>query len=103
MASPEIIRGERASPIVRISVDDLGEHLATLEAELSGGRPVALVRGETVIAEVRAPEPVALRPNVEIRRDLPDFMGRMRDLWGDTVFPEGTGTRWIREDRDARG
>jgi len=36
-------------------------------------------------------------------RELPDFMGRMKAIWGDKVFPTGTTTRWVREDRDGRG
>jgi hypothetical protein len=36
-------------------------------------------------------------------RELPDFMGRMKAIWGDQVFPAGTAARWVREDRDGRG
>lgn len=103
MASPGTIREVAGSGTRRIALDDLASHLETLEAELSGGRAVQLVRGETVIAEIRAPQPVAMRMADDTPRKLPDFMGQMRAIWGDEVFPEGTGARWIREDRDARG
>lgn len=85
--------------VTRVSVDELASHLATLEAELSDGRSIELVRGETVIAEVRAKEVEHTVAPVE----LPDFMGRLRANWGDTVLPLGTGTSIVREDRDSRG
>ena len=88
--------------VVRLSVDDLSAHLATLEEELSGGKSIELVRGETVIAEVRAPVQRAVSEDPETRY-IPDFMGRMKAIWGDKVFPEGYLTGIIREDRDGRG
>jgi len=86
--------------VLRIDVDDLSNHLATLEAELSGGRCIELVRGDIVVAEVRAKNPLPISPAT---RELPDFLGRMKAIWGDKVFPEGYMTAAIREDRDARG
>jgi hypothetical protein len=98
MLAPDTSRGL----VVRIAVDDLGSHLATLETELSDGRSIELLRGDVVVAELRAKrdEPSSVMP---ARRDLPDFMGRMKAMWGDEVFPEGYMTQAIREDRDARG
>jgi len=83
---------------VRIRVEDLGQHLATLESELSDGRSIELVRNERVVAELRAKT-----EQEHVRPAMPDFMGRMKAIWGDKVFPEGYMTQAIREDRDARG
>jgi len=85
--------------VTRVSVEELTSHLATLEAELSDGRLIELVRGETVIAEVRAKD----MNQASVAAELPDFMGRLRANWGDTVLPLGTGTALVREDRDSRG
>src|ERR1700761_8005055 len=85
--------------IQRIAVEDMDKHLATLEAELSGGGAIELVRGERVVAEVRAPK-IVVEPQERVQPPMPDFMARMREIWGDEVLPEGTTTRWIREDRD---
>lgn len=103
MGGSVALRDVAGSGAQRIAVEDLPSHLATLESELSGGRAIELVRGETVIAELHAPKPVELKPQADMRREMPDFMGRMRKIWGDEMLPEGTSTRWIREDRDARG
>jgi hypothetical protein len=84
-------------------VEELASQVETLEAELKAGRPIELVRGGVVIAEVHAPQAKGAERSGITRREMPDFMGQMREIWGDTVFPEGTGTRWVREDRDARG
>lgn len=94
-----------AQEVLRVPVEELGEHLDTLEAELSGGRAIELVRGGKVIAEIRSKpgaEVAVGRAEAEVP-PLPDFMGRMREIWGDKVFPEGTGVKMLREDRDARG
>lgn len=93
--------------VVRIAVDDLVSHLGTLEAELGQGRSIELVRGERVIAEVRAPQEAA--PMVEAGsaagdgRPLPDFMGRLKAIYGDKVYPAGTAVKWVREGRGDDG
>jgi hypothetical protein len=90
--------------VLRMDVADFGDHLATLEAELSGGRCIELVRGDVVVAEVRPKShPVVPVSVATADRELPDFLGRMKAIWGDKVFPEGYMTEAIREDRDARG
>ncbi|QMV18119.1 hypothetical protein GOB94_04985 [Granulicella sp. 5B5] len=88
------------SSTVRLSVDELASHLETLEAELSGGRSIELLRGETVIAEVRAPQTSAAKPEAAGERSIPDFMARLKAMYGDEVLPAGTTTQWIRDDRD---
>jgi hypothetical protein len=103
MASTGTIREPVQGKALRISVEELARQLATIEAELNGGRAVELMRGETVVAEVRAPRADASKAALDRPHELPDFMGRMRALWGDKVLPEGTGASWVREDRDARG
>jgi len=102
MATSETIRDIEGAKVQRIQVDDLAQHLATLEQELSEGRSIELVRGNTIVAEVHAPK---TPPAVQIvgRPDLERMKARLRDTWGDQVFPSGTGAQWIREDRDARG
>lgn len=85
------------SMVVRIPVEELPEHLATLEDELRGGRAIELVRGEHVVAEVRAKENVTLEGK---KRPVPDFMGRMKTIFGDQVFPDGYMTDAVRRDRD---
>ncbi len=85
--------------VQRIPVEELSAHLATLESELSGGRSIELTRGDEVIAEMKGKAPSLVSP---LKQELPDFMGRMRAIWGDRVL-DTDGTQIIREDRDARG
>jgi hypothetical protein len=87
--------------VLRLSVEELGEHLATLEEELSGGRSIELIRGERVIAEVRAPKEEATTV-AAVRPQMPDFKARLREIWGDQPLDVDM-TAVIREDRDARG
>jgi hypothetical protein len=87
--------------VVQIAVEDLPSHLASLETELSECHSIELVRGETVIAEVRAPKRLA-EPERPADRPIPDFMARLRELYPDGPLDVDT-TAMIREDRDARG
>ena len=97
MAAAETIR-EMGTAVRRIPVEELPEHLATLEAELAGGRAIELSRGDVVVAEVRAKNTLS---EIEHRaRPIPDFMGRMTEIFGDKVFPTGYMTQAVREDRD---
>jgi len=100
MATTSTIRGEvvSADRVQRIAVEDMDKHLATLEAELSEGKSIELVRGEVVIAEVRAPKWVKLDTRSFAER-MPDFESRLRRIYGDTVLDVDT-TAWISEDRD---
>jgi hypothetical protein len=84
----------------RIAVEELGSHLATLEAELSDGRAIELMRGEKLIAEVRAPG--GAQAAVEAAPDrpaMPDFMAMLREIYGDKPLDVDT-TEWIREGRE---
>jgi hypothetical protein len=89
-----------ATPI-RIDLDELGSHIAVLESELSQGHSVELVRGGSLVGEVYA-KSSPLREIAE-RPPMPDFMARLKETWGDHVFPEGYMTAIVREDRDGRG
>ncbi len=95
MASAETIRDMQ--PVQRIPVEELPKHLATLEAELADGRSIVLMRGETVVTELRGKETVSETASGLWR--APDFEGQMREVYGDVVFPAGTTLAWINEDR----
>jgi hypothetical protein len=84
--------------VMRIAIEDLGAHVATLEAELRGVRAIELTRGDMVVAEVVARTPLEVsddRPQPE----LPDFMARLREIYGDKPLDVDT-TEWIREGRE---
>ncbi len=89
-------------PVLRIAVENVSGLPAGLEAELAQGQRFELVRGNKVIAEVRAPEadPEAQQPRVTAATF--DWEAQRRQMWGDRVFDVDT-TEWIREDRDGRG
>ena len=55
-----------------------------------------MIRGGAVIAELRAP---LKNTNATSGRVIPDFMGQMREVFGDQVFPLGTGLKWINDGR----
>jgi hypothetical protein len=87
-----------ATPI-RIAIDDLD--LATLKSEINEGHSVDLVRGESVVAEVRTkPSLDSLTPPQRAKYEA--IMARLR-----RDFPHGSSlidsTAIIREDRDSRG
>ncbi|MBB5066796.1 hypothetical protein [Granulicella mallensis] len=86
--------------VQRIAVEDMDKHLATLEAELSGGGAIELVRGDAVIAEVRAPQSVSVDTRPFSAR-MPDFKAQMREVFGDVVLDVDT-TSWIEDDREDR-
>lgn len=101
MAGMESTLGEASEGVHRLALDEPGNHLDALERELGEGHTVELVREGRVVGEVRQPVSAQWRPLD--RRELPDFMARMKEIWGDKVLPSGTGARLVREDRDARG
>jgi hypothetical protein len=85
--------------VTRVAVEDLASHLATLEKELGEVPLIEVVRGDTVIAEMRAPRQVSAVVPAKAR-PMPDFMARLKAIYGDEVLPAGTTTKWIRDDRD---
>jgi hypothetical protein len=98
MGSSSSVRKLEGGAVVRIAVEDLGAHLATLEAELSGAAAIELTRGERVIAEMRAPQP-AQAAHLAPQPELPDFMAMLREIYGDKPLNVDT-TEWIREGRE---
>lgn len=98
MGASGIVRDVAAGGALRIAVEDLASHLATLEAELSGGRAIELVRGGVVVAEVRGVDAIANAAP----KPMPDLKARLRSIWGDKPLDVNM-TAVIREDRDARG
>jgi antitoxin (DNA-binding transcriptional repressor) of toxin-antitoxin stability system len=74
-----------------VSVRDLRYDFKTVERILQEGEEVHITKRRKVIARL-VPEP-AQRPA------LPDFMGRMRAIYGDKLLPT-TGAEIVREDRD---
>ncbi len=93
MASSGTIREVSGGGAQRIAVEDLASHLATLEAELSGGRAIELVRGGVVVAEVRAP----IRGG--FARHVPQLKAQMKAIFGDEVLDVDTAA-WVAEGRD---
>jgi antitoxin (DNA-binding transcriptional repressor) of toxin-antitoxin stability system len=74
-----------------VCVRDLRYDFKTVERILQEGEEVHITKRRKVIARL-VPEP-AQRPA------LPDFMGRMRAIYGDKLLPT-TGAEIVREDRD---
>jgi hypothetical protein len=99
MDTTATVRETCGAKVQRVPVEELAQHLATLEQELSDSGTIELVRGDTVIAELRA-KPKTI--TTDDGRVIPDFMAQMREVFGDYVFPDGTGLKWINEDRDDR-
>ena len=83
---------------MRIAIEDLGAHVATLEAELRSVSAIELTRGETVIAEIH-PKQALQSTDARPRPEMPDFMARLREIYGDTPLNVDT-TEWIREGRE---
>lgn len=84
---------------VRLALDDLD--LATFKSEINEGHSVHLIRGESVVAEVRV-KPTVDSLTAPQRLKYETIMARLR-----RDFPEGPSlidsTAIIREDRDSRG
>ena len=101
MGASTTIQAPAAGSVQRIPVEELAGHLATLESELSDGRSIEIMRGDAVIAEVKA-KALPPSPPAGSKRYRPDFAAQLKEMWGDKVF-DTDGTQIIREDRDARG
>jgi hypothetical protein len=86
--------------VMRIAIEDLGAHVATLEAELRSVSAIELTRGETVIAEIH-PKQVLHGTDTRPRPEMPDFMARMQENFGDKPLNVDT-TAWIDEEREDR-
>jgi len=74
-----------------VSVRDLRYDFKAVEQILREGEEIRITKRRKVIARL-APEPV--QPPA-----LPDFIGRMRSIYGDQLL-QVTGAEIVREDRD---
>jgi antitoxin (DNA-binding transcriptional repressor) of toxin-antitoxin stability system len=74
-----------------VSVRDLRYDFPKVEQLLRAGEPIQITKRRKVIARL-TPEPAEQRP-------LPDFLGQMREIFGDKVM-KVTGAEIISEDRD---
>jgi antitoxin (DNA-binding transcriptional repressor) of toxin-antitoxin stability system len=77
----------------RASVRDLRYHFPEIEARLRQGEEIEITKRKRVIAKL---VPVRARRR---RKQLPDFMGRMRKIFGDRVS-EVTGAEIVSEQRE---
>ena len=75
-----------------VSVRDLRYDFPKVERILREGKEIRVTKRGKVIARL-APEPQTTPPPV------PDFMGRLRAIYGDRVLPT-TGAEIVRQDRD---
>ena len=81
--------------VMQIAIEDLGAHVATLEAELRSMKAIELTSGDVVVAEIRPTQSLELQAQPE----LPDFMAMLREIYGDKPLDVDT-TEWIREGRE---
>ena len=97
MGSSNSVRKQESGDVIRIAMEDLGAHVATLEAQLRSVRAIELMRGETVIAEINPRQPLkAADPELV---EMPDFMAILREIYGDKPLDVDT-TKWIQEGRE---
>ncbi len=75
------------------TVRDLRYNFKRVEQMLAEGEPIELTKRKRVIATIT--------PATSARRaKMPDFLGRMRKIYGDKVM-KTTGAESVRWDRDA--
>ena len=74
-----------------VSVRDLRYDFPKVEEMLRSGEEIRITKRRRVIARL-TPEPADRPP-------LPDFLGQMKEIFGDRVM-KVTGAQIIREDRD---
>jgi antitoxin (DNA-binding transcriptional repressor) of toxin-antitoxin stability system len=74
-----------------VSVRDLRYDFPKVEEMLRSGEEIRITKRRRVIARL-TPEPMERPP-------LPDFLGQMKEIFGDRVM-DITGAEIIREDRD---
>jgi antitoxin (DNA-binding transcriptional repressor) of toxin-antitoxin stability system len=78
-----------------VSVRDLRYDFPKVEELLRSGEEIQITKRRRPIARL-TPEPV---PELAGRPPLPDFLGRMKEIFGDKVL-KVTGAQIISEDRD---
>jgi len=77
------------------SVRDLRYDFPKVEELLKSGEEIQITKRRQPIARL-TPEPA---PDLATRPPLPDFLGQMREIFGDRVLPI-SGAQIISEDRD---
>lgn len=75
----------------RATVRDLRYNFPKIEKMLRAGNDIQITKRNKVIAR--------LSPESEKRPPMPDFLGRMREMFGDKIF-EPSNAELIAEDRD---
>lgn len=75
----------------RATLRDLRYNFPKIERMLRAGNEIQITKRNKVIAR--------LSPENEKHPEMPDFLGRMREMFGDKVF-EPTNADLIAEDRD---
>jgi antitoxin (DNA-binding transcriptional repressor) of toxin-antitoxin stability system len=78
-----------------VSVRDLRYDFPKVEELLRSGEEIRVTKRRRVVARL-TPEP---SPELAGRPPLPDFLGQMREIFGDKVL-KVTGAQIISEDRD---
>jgi antitoxin (DNA-binding transcriptional repressor) of toxin-antitoxin stability system len=76
-----------------VSIRDLRYNFPKVENLLQSGEEVKITKRRKVIARLTA-EPASKPP-------LPDFLGRLKEIYGDQVF-EVSGAELISSDREGR-
>jgi antitoxin (DNA-binding transcriptional repressor) of toxin-antitoxin stability system len=76
------------------SLRDLRYNFKRVERLLAEGETIEITKRKRVIAQITLPDAPQARPR------KPDFLGRMRKIYGDKVL-KTTGAKLVRWDRDA--
>jgi antitoxin (DNA-binding transcriptional repressor) of toxin-antitoxin stability system len=76
----------------RATVRDLRYSFKEVEARLAEGEEIEIVKRNKVIAKL-----VPVAP--EARPEMPDFLGRMRKIWGDRIF-EPSNAELLAQERE---
>jgi hypothetical protein len=90
--------------IVTVTVGELRSNFKAIEAKLARGARVQVTRRGTVVAEVlppqtRTPSVEVTAPDAATKFEMPDFMARLRKLWGDKPWDIDT-TALVSEGRE---
>jgi antitoxin (DNA-binding transcriptional repressor) of toxin-antitoxin stability system len=69
----------------RATVRDLRYAFPKVEAALAEGEEIEIVKRNKVIAKL-----VPIRPEAKPRPPMPDFLGRLKAIWGDRILEPST-------------
>ena len=76
----------------RATVRDLRYSFKEVEAQLSEGEEIEIVKRNKVIAKL-----VPIAPAAPLQ--MPDFLGRMKKIWGDKIF-EPSNAELLAQERE---